>query len=92
MSDENPTPDLSDLPVGEVVMEPTRLQRFVINHPVASRWVLIVLGAGTAAGAALAGANVNKNRHHVEAAKDHVLEAGSEIVEAVSPTSQETPA
>lgn len=91
MSDET-TNAPTDLPVGEVVMEPTRLQRFVINHPRAARWILIGLSTVAAGGAALTANNVSKNKAHVDRAKDHVLEAGSEIVEAVSPTSQETPA
>lgn len=92
MSDENPTPDLTAVPTGEVVMEPTRLQRFVINHPRASRVLAIIGVGGTALGAALLTSTVKSRKHHVDAAKDHIVEAGHELSAAVSPTSQETPA
>lgn len=89
---ENPTTDHSDMPVGEVVMEPTRIQRFVINHPRASRVLAIIGAGGTAVGAILLTATVKAKKHHVDAAKDHVLEAGHELSAAVNPASQETPA
>lgn len=92
MTEQTPPTDLSDMPVGEVVMEPTRIQRFVINHPRASRVLALIGLGGTTLGAVMLTATVKANKRHVDAAKDHVLEAGSEAVAAVSPTSQETPA
>ena len=87
----NPEPPSVEPPL-EAVVVTTRLQRFVIKHPVLARWILIGLTAGTATGAAVTANTVKKNSHHVDAAKEHMLEAGHEISAAVSPTSTETPA
>lgn len=92
MTDTPTEPTPTDMPVGEVVMEPTRLQRFVFNKPRTARALAIIGAAGTALGAVLLTATVRSNRNHVEAAKDHVLEAGQEAVAAVTPSAQETTA
>jgi hypothetical protein len=92
MTDQPTEPTPTDLPVGQVVMEPTAIQRFAINHPRAAKALAIIGVAGTALGAALLTSTVRSNKPHVDAAKDHILEAGNEAVAAVTPQSAETPA
>lgn len=92
MTEQNTDQTTTDAPEAEVVVEPTKLQSFVNNHPRASRVIAItgavaaVVGVGTVANTA------RKNKHHLDSAKDHVLEAGSELSNAVSPESSETQA
>jgi hypothetical protein len=88
MTDQTTDQTTTDTNEADVVVEPTRLQRFVNTHPRASRVIAItgavaaVVGVGTVANTA------RKNKHHLDNAADHVLEAGSELSAAVSPTSE----
>jgi hypothetical protein len=72
----------------QVVVEPTRLQKFVNNHPRASRVIAIVGGVAAVAGVGTVARTATKNKHHLDNAAGHVLEAGSELSAAVSPTSE----
>lgn len=93
MTDKTQTPTdqtVADQQQPEVV--PTRLQKFVNEHPRRARAIAILGGVASVGGTLLFATNLRKNKHHINAAGQHVLEAGSEISEAVSPTSETTDA
>lgn len=71
----------------EVVVEPNRLQKFVLNHPRAAKVIAIAGGATALLGSAVMTNNVRKNRHRVVNAATDVSDAIHEIGEAVSPSS-----
>lgn len=89
MTEQNTDPTTTDAPKAEVVVEPTRLQSFVNNHPRASRAIAITGAVLAVAGVGTVANTARKNRHHLDSAKDHVLEAGSELSNAVSPDPSE---
>lgn len=95
MNDQTPpTTDTSTDNVieAEVVVEQNFAQKFANKHPRATKYIAIV-GGVLVAGSTLTLANtVRKNSTHVDAAKDHLLEAGRELSDAVSPTSETTDA
>jgi hypothetical protein len=90
MTDQNTNQSTeTDANAESETVQPTRLQSFVTNHPRASRVIAItgavaaVVGVGTVANTA------RKNKHHLDNAAEHVLEAGSELSNAVSPDPSE---
>lgn len=91
------TPPTTDAPEPEVieadvVVEQNFVQKFANKHPRAAKWIAII-GGTVAVGGGLTVANtMRKNSDHIDAAKDHVLEAGRELSDAVSPTSETTDA
>lgn len=68
----------------------TRLQQFTLDHPRLSKGLAIGGALGTVFGVGLAVNNVQKNKHHIDAATDHLALAAGEFTEAVSPTSENT--
>ena len=94
MTDKNPAPAATAETQSDEaqVVELTRLQKFTIDHPRLSKGLAIGGALGTVFGVGLAVNNVQKNKHHVDAAKDHLALAGAEFTEAVSPTSENTDA
>lgn len=70
------------------VVQQTRLQSFVNNHPRAARAIAITGAVVAAAGVGTVVNTARKNKHHLAAAAEHVHEAGSELSNAVSPTSE----
>lgn len=91
MTDQTQT-QTPETPAAEVEVEPTRLEKIVTKHPRAARVVAITGGVLAAVGVGVVATNLKKNKHHIDAAGAHVLEAGSEISEAVSPTPETTDA
>lgn len=93
MTENNSTPETPATEQDvEVVVEPNRLQRFVNSHPRASKAVTITGATLATAGVAIVANTVRKNKHHVDNAAQHLSEAGSELSNAVSPTSETTDA
>lgn len=92
MTEKNTQNQTTETPDVEVVVEPNRLQKFVNNHPRASRVLAITGMVATVVSVGTVVHTASKNKHHLDNAADHVLEAGSELSSAVSPTSSETDA
>lgn len=88
MSDKNNTQTPTTESTDEVVVEPTRLQKFVNNHPRASRAIAIVGAVATVAGTVTIATTMQKNKHHLNNAADQAQGALSELSNAVSPTSE----
>ncbi len=87
MTENNPnlateTPDV------EVVVEPNFVQKFVNKHPRIAKVLAITGGVLAVAGTATVANTARKNKPHLDAAANHVIEAGSELSNAVSPTSE----
>lgn len=82
----------AETPEVEVVVEPNFLVKVGTRYPRASRAVAIVVGALAIGGTATVLTTAKKNKHHLDNATDHVLEAGSELSQAVSPTPETTDA
>jgi hypothetical protein len=95
MTNQNPAPatqPTETTPSEEPVVVLTRLQSFTLNHPRLSKGLAIGGALGTVFGVGLAANNIQKNKHHVVSAKDHLELAAGEFTEAVSPTSENTDA
>jgi len=88
MTETNPTPATETESNDDVVVEPNFVQKFVNKHPRAAKVVAIIGGVAAVGGTATVINTARKNKHHLDAAADHVLEAGSELSNAVSPTSE----
>lgn len=86
-----PAPDVI-VESGEEPNEPTRLQKFVIKHPRASKVVAITGGILAAGGVALTANNMRKNKHELNAAADHAKAALSGVSSSVSPDPADTEA
>lgn len=88
MSEQNSSTETPETtaPEAEVVVEPNRLQKFVIKHPRTAKVVAITGATLAVVGTAVTANTMRKNRHHLDAAADHVLEAGHELSESVSPS------
>lgn len=93
MTENAPQTDPTDATVeAEVVVEQNFVQRFANRRPRAAK-IIAITGAVLAAAGTLTVANTaRKNSHHVDNALDHVVEAGSELSQAVSPTPETTDA
>lgn len=89
MTDQNPNSTTETEAPAEVVVEPTRLQVFVNNHPRAARAIAITGAVAAVAGVGTVANTARKNKHHLDNAAGHVLEAGSELSNAVSPDPSE---
>lgn len=91
MTENNPTPatETSDV---EVVVEENFVQKFVNKHPRLAKVVAITGGVLAVGGVATVANTARKNSHHLDNAGNLVLEAGSELSNAVSPTSETTDA
>jgi len=95
MTDQNPTQQPAAETQSEEapkVVQLSRWQQFTLDHPRLSKGIAIGGVVGTALGASLAVNNVRKNKHHIDAAQDHLALAAGEFTEAVSPTSENTDA
>jgi len=94
MTDQNNTNATAETQSTEEpkVVQLTRWQQFTLDHPRLSKGLAIGGVVGTVAGASLAVNTVRKNKHHIEAAHDHLALAAGEFSEAVSPTSEHTDA
>lgn len=96
MTDKNPAPQ----PAAETqspeetpeVVQLNRWQKFAVDHPRLTKALLIGGAIGAVGGASLAVTNAAKNKHHIDAAQDHLALAAGEFSEAVSPTSENTDA
>lgn len=93
MTENNPTATTeTNEPTAEVVVEQNFVQKFVNTRPRLAKVVAItgaalaVAGVGTVVNTAL------KNSHHLDNAGALALEAGQELSNAVSPTSETTEA
>ena len=96
MTDQTPFPTTpspaATVPAGEAtIVEPTRLQMFVLNHPRLARVVAIIGGLLAFFGVVTVATTVKKNKHHVELAAAHASDSVQELGHAVSPLSHETP-
>lgn len=82
------TPQTPEIVVDEtpVETEPTRLQKFVCNHPRAAKVIAITSAVTAAAGVAVTANTMRKNKSHLDQAADHAKEALHEVSESVSPT------
>ena len=94
MTEQNPTAPATEAetPKVEVDVEPNFLVKDGTKYPRASRAAAIIVGVAAAAGGVTVLNTAKKNRHHIDNAKDHVLEAGSEFSQAVSPNPETTDA
>lgn len=88
MSETNSTQPTPEAPAteAEIVVEPNRLQKFVLNHPRASKVVAIIGGTTAVLGTAVMTNTLRKNRHHLNSAAGEAKEALHELSEAVSPS------
>lgn len=90
MTDQTTDQPTNDETAAEAkVVQPTRLQVFVNNHPRAARALAITGAVAAVAGVGTVANTARKNKHHLASAGDHVLEAGSEFSNAVSPDPSE---
>lgn len=87
-SNETTTSDVA--PEVDVVVEPTRLQKFVLTHPRAAKVVATLVTTTAVVGGAVTVNTMRKNKHHLDAAATDAKEALYEIGEAVSPTPETT--
>ena len=94
MSEQNPaTPSTeTETPEVEVVVEPNFVVKLGTRFPRASKVVAIIGGTLAVGGTALAINTARNNSHHLDSAKENVLEAGSEFAQAVSPHPETTDA
>jgi hypothetical protein len=76
----------AETPEVEVVVEPNFLVKLGTKYPRASRAAAIIVAGTAVVGGATVLRTASKNKHHIDNAKDHALEAGSELSQAVSPT------
>lgn len=95
MTDKNPTTQ----PAAETqsqeepqVVPLNRWQQFAVDHPRFTKALLIGGAIGAVGGTSLAVNTARKNKHHLDAAQDHLALAAGEFTEAVSPTSENTDA
>lgn len=68
----------------ETQSEPTRLQRFVNNHPRTAKVVAITGTISAVAGAVALTKKLRSNRNELESAADHANEALNDISSSVS--------
>ena len=75
-----------EMPTEPTLEEPTRLQKFVIQHPRAAKIVAITGAVTAVTGIVLVANTMRKNSDHLSNAGELSLEALQEMSESVSPT------
>lgn len=85
---ENTSQTTIEMPTAEPTLEeaPTRLQKFVIQHPRAAKIVAITGAVTAVTGIVLVANTMRKNSDHLSNAGELSLEALQEMSESVSPT------
>lgn len=94
MTENNPTATPTEAVVtdAEVVVEENFVQKFANKRPRLAKYIAIIGGVVAGAATLTVANTMRKNSDHIDAAKDHVLEAGSELSNAVSPAPETTDA
>lgn len=85
MSEKTTTEPVEAVETDVEVVEPTRLQTFVTNHPRIAKVIAITGGVTAAVGAGVVANNMRKQRAHIIEAGHHAEQALMELSNSVSP-------